>query len=552
MNTNQYPNPQASAGLPTGFVGGAMINAQPNPSAATSTQFQSNGAASQMVPLMLQMQPTGNLSFFPLQAQAQGFQQSTPTPSQQWFGMSASQPNAMSHSQPPPQLVPNTPGFASPSHAMAAMNDLMTLAAAMQQTPAEVPVGSLADDEEILVKALRKGRARGLNCEQALRGLHNVNRRTETAWKNYFLAHLDRLYPKVHERKDRHLGPETPSGSRLQPLYLTNGNGIYLGQSPRSALPKSVKHEKPPSASYGHQKPSSRHDSGPRSEQTSDRHNDKATANSQDRHRYPNQAKHASFASPKEIGIKKPRIRRRVVRSPTPTPEPSGVSSSPEYTEPENLAYEDGSDPESEYGRAHGKGLQRGFQRVTEEDFRAMARYVYENPRKWGESPTGLAYWRGFAGRKENASRRSLDAWARASRTYQEKIVLYVEEYAGQVEQDDIYDSTPPTQQEGPAQESPSQDVSPHVPDVEPVVEELATVPRKRSPSPGGTTEREGPDEKRPRQEDSNGPPEASSSMTETGPAGSSESGTSGDIAMIPQEAQRDAAGAAPLDTENM
>ncbi|RDX55531.1 hypothetical protein OH76DRAFT_748131 [Lentinus brumalis] len=549
MNANQYSS--TPAGHPTGSAGGGMFNAQPNPN-ATSNQFQSNGAASQMVPLMLQMQPTGSISFFPLQAQTQAFQQSP-----QWLGMPSSQPSTISQSQPTqPPFVPGTPGFASPSHAMAAMNDLMTLAASMQQVPAEVPVGSLADDEEILVKALRKANARGLNYEQALRRLHNVNHHSEAAWKNYFLANLERLYAKTHARK----GPQTTSGSTLQPLYLTSGGGTDLSQSPRSALAQPIKREKPPNSSYAHQKSSSRYDSGPRSEQTSHRH--KAGTSSQGPHLV--KAKmNASLASPKAIGIKKPRIRarRRIVRSPTPTPEPSAVSSSPESTEPEDRAYgvNDGPDSESEYGRAHtkrSKGLQA--QRVTEEDFRAMARYMYENPRRWGESPTGLAYWRKFARREANASRRSLDAWARASRTHLEKILLYVEEYAGRVEQDgdsDVDETTPSTQDQELDEESSTQDVDePSHDPAEAAVEEIVTVPQKRYPSPSRTTDQEGPDEKRMRQENSNNVPDEVS-VTETELAGSSESRTSGDSIPVPQEAQPpagDATPAVPLDAEKV
>ncbi|RPD67267.1 hypothetical protein L226DRAFT_131941 [Lentinus tigrinus ALCF2SS1-7] len=68
------------------------------------------------------------------------------------------------------------------------------------------PVGSKPDDEKILVEALRKANASGLTPRQALEKLHNVNDHTETGWKNYFLDHLEKLYPKVY----RDVRPSAP------------------------------------------------------------------------------------------------------------------------------------------------------------------------------------------------------------------------------------------------------------------------------------------------------------------------------------------------------
>ncbi|RPD81199.1 hypothetical protein L226DRAFT_131714 [Lentinus tigrinus ALCF2SS1-7] len=420
MNTNGL-NP--AVGLAMG-LGGGIMHAQPNAN-ASSSQFQANAAASQMVPLMLQMQPGGGISLVPFQAQtqAQGFgQQSSP----QWLGMPSPQTPAMSQSQAQFVQSSSAPGFVPPGQAVATVNDLMALAAAMQQVSQEVPVGSVADDEEVLVKALRTGIARGLSYEQALRGLHNTNRHTETAWKNYFLAHLDRLYPKVLARKEGHPKPESHSGPKPQPLYLTKNEH----QPGRSAPSKTIKQEKPPKgAYYGHNHSPSRPHSGPRSERTSDRHK---PASSHAQHppsaSMRNTLPHVTRVTSQSlrVGIKKPRIRlkKRVVRSPTPTPEPSAASSSSE-TESEDRAYasSDGSDPESEYERAagtKGKGPlnQRVCNKITEDDFRAMARYIYENPRD--EPPKGVSFWREFAQRKENAERRSLDAWARAALSHED------------------------------------------------------------------------------------------------------------------------------------
>ena len=158
-----------SAALSTAFTSGGLAAAQSNASASSfQPDFQSNAAASQMVPLMMQMQPGGSINLVPFQAQtpAQGIQQPS-----QWLATPSPQ---LGSSQA--HFMPNASGFASgsPTQVVTSMNELMALAAAMQQASAEVPVGSVANDEEILIKALRKGVARGLTYEQALRGLHNV------------------------------------------------------------------------------------------------------------------------------------------------------------------------------------------------------------------------------------------------------------------------------------------------------------------------------------------------------------------------------------------
>ncbi len=85
-------------------------------------------------------------------------------------------------------------------------------------------------------------------------------------------------------------------------------------------------------------------------------------------------------------------------------------------------------------------------------------------------------------------------------------------------------------------------------------MEEIVTVPRKRYPSPSRTTDQEGPDEKRMKQENSKNVPDEVS-VTETELAGSSEPRTSGDSIPIPQEAQPpagDATPAVPLDAEKV
>ena len=74
-------------------------------------------------------------------------------------------------SQPHPAGVQALP----PSIAMASTGDLAALAAAMRPFMSEDPVGSHRNDEELLIKALKKGHAQGLSPRQAIEKLHNVS-----------------------------------------------------------------------------------------------------------------------------------------------------------------------------------------------------------------------------------------------------------------------------------------------------------------------------------------------------------------------------------------
>ncbi|KAI0719645.1 hypothetical protein C8T65DRAFT_636020 [Cerioporus squamosus] len=91
---------------------------------------------------------------------------------------------------------------AAPVPQSASVNEIAAaVAAAVQpllQDKNDSPVGSKPDDEKILIEALKKAKADGLTPLQALKKLHSVNDHTETGWKNYFLDHVERLYPKVY------------------------------------------------------------------------------------------------------------------------------------------------------------------------------------------------------------------------------------------------------------------------------------------------------------------------------------------------------------------
>ncbi|KAI0750768.1 hypothetical protein C8Q80DRAFT_530249 [Daedaleopsis nitida] len=143
------------------------------------------------VPVPVQFVPGAGLPVFPWQ--------SWPL-SQQWVQVPMI---PQIHSGPQPTLGGNASGWAA-------------LAAVLQSRQSEhTPVGSREDDEEVLMRALKNGRAKGLSARQVLDGLHDANQHTATGWKDYFLDHLDRLYPKVAQMPDLRT---TAGTSHRQPL----------------------------------------------------------------------------------------------------------------------------------------------------------------------------------------------------------------------------------------------------------------------------------------------------------------------------------------------
>ncbi|KAI0650352.1 hypothetical protein C8Q79DRAFT_943248 [Trametes meyenii] len=62
--------------------------------------------------------------------------------------------------------------------------------------------------------------------------------------------------------------------------------------------------------------------------------------------------------------------------------------------------------------RAAATARKRGRQKVTEDDLRAMAKYLYEKMETWHTLPGKLDRWKEFAQRPENAAKRSLAGWA--------------------------------------------------------------------------------------------------------------------------------------------
>ncbi|KAH9853562.1 hypothetical protein C2E23DRAFT_821864 [Lenzites betulinus] len=75
------------------------------------------------------------------------------------------------------------------------------------------PVGSRLDDETRIIDALKACKANGTNPREALEQLDGVNDHSASAWKDYFLVHLDRLYAHVRPSSERK--PSSSGSARL-------------------------------------------------------------------------------------------------------------------------------------------------------------------------------------------------------------------------------------------------------------------------------------------------------------------------------------------------
>ena len=161
MNPNGHTN---HGQMPLSVLMNMMMGGMP-PQSLPATQTQAS-------PGMLQMQPPQPGSAPTFELVWQGWQQG----GQQWLPM-AYQGSQTSQPVQTPQGLHGA-AAANSSHQSSARRDLEALVSALQpllQNAPSTPVGTAADDERILVRALRDGKAEGLTPRQALEKLHNVS-----------------------------------------------------------------------------------------------------------------------------------------------------------------------------------------------------------------------------------------------------------------------------------------------------------------------------------------------------------------------------------------
>ncbi|KAI0677166.1 hypothetical protein C8Q78DRAFT_1142026 [Trametes maxima] len=97
----------------------------------------------------------------------------------------------------------------------------------------QTPVGTVIDDETRLVDVLKKCQAQGLTPRQAIESLDGVNDHSASAWKDYFLDNLHRLYA---------LSNPSPDSTREVSVASSNGasssHGAGKGRARAPELPK--------------------------------------------------------------------------------------------------------------------------------------------------------------------------------------------------------------------------------------------------------------------------------------------------------------------------
>ncbi|KAI0353576.1 hypothetical protein OH77DRAFT_1522455 [Trametes cingulata] len=165
----------------------------------------------------------------------------------QWNGQYWQQPQtgAVSGIQQSQVVTPwhtNQPAVAQPSAPdlqgmLASMSMLQTFLQRQQQQevapqqppptqpPAvpTAPVGSVLNDEALLVEALKSCKTGRITPRQAIERLEGVNNHSASAWKDYLLDHLDRLYSLAKPRHD------FPSQEKGVPLQNVGKRSLYLG-----------------------------------------------------------------------------------------------------------------------------------------------------------------------------------------------------------------------------------------------------------------------------------------------------------------------------------
>ncbi|OSD04162.1 hypothetical protein PYCCODRAFT_127355 [Trametes coccinea BRFM310] len=106
--------------------------------------------------------------------------------------------------------------------------------------PSLSPVGTSADDEDLIVRALKHCKARGITPRQALERLDGVNGHNASAWKDYFLDHLERLYGRAAPKVPPNGVARDASAPKASPFPLTASSTPPPLVQKRPTIPRSA------------------------------------------------------------------------------------------------------------------------------------------------------------------------------------------------------------------------------------------------------------------------------------------------------------------------
>ncbi|KAI0327096.1 hypothetical protein GY45DRAFT_1328013 [Cubamyces sp. BRFM 1775] len=396
------------------------------------------------------------------------------------------------------------------------------------------PVGSMPDDEELIVDALRRCKNSGLTPRQALDSLDGVNNHSAAAWKDYFLDHMHRL----HARSRLPRPDSLPTARRTEPRG--EQKALSHEASPADSERNEGRSRPPPTIPRKQNvKSSSRKE---RAQSVSERSPSSKPIAATSTKKAPQQRskRGPTFFAALPTGVRRRQASpvpmfhagTRIPQSQTiikPTPPTSEEGSGNRFTDAEKVFFiqylqwrmrddptvtkdelceelaeaipqhdagawkrhwdkypelpdqifiegrkgaaratrthsgTTASDSDESQGSEDGEGetdssgsdseseseasdrassprpaapvktpAKRGRprkQEVTEDDFRAMARYKFENRKTWHTYTSEQARWRDFASRPENAARRSLPAWVTIVLKRADELQAYYQEY---------------------------------------------------------------------------------------------------------------------------
>ncbi|RDX55524.1 hypothetical protein OH76DRAFT_1478161 [Lentinus brumalis] len=369
-----------------------QLNAQGVPTMMNQPAFFS-GQQAQGAPMQMQQ----------LQQQNMGMQFAWPG----WSPMM----NGQQWPQPPPQgAMAQMPQFAQGPSQASVVDITAAVAAAVRpilQENKSTPAGSDPEDERTLIAALRRGHAEGLTTRQAIERLHNANNHTAASWKDYYLDHDKRIFPKVY-------------GSASSTSSASHRDG-------RADLARSG--QRGYSSGYH-----------------------RSTGSEANTSRSLSSKKQNAELPAKTLAQAKKR-RRAEERS-----ESESSSEEEEDAEEEEGTEDEDSDQSSEdeanagrTSRAAPPTRRRRARtthgiRITEDDLRAMAKYKAERLHRWSDYPSKQGAWKEFSERPGN-EKRTVNAWTCAARDHASKLENYLQQYLAEEQASDSgAESTPPQQ----------------------------------------------------------------------------------------------------------
>ncbi|TFK92197.1 hypothetical protein K466DRAFT_659461 [Polyporus arcularius HHB13444] len=337
---------------------------------------------------------------------------------QQHMGMQFAWPgwspmmNGQQWAQPPPQgAMAQMPRFAQGPSQTSVVDITAAIAAAVRpilQENRSTPAGSDPEDERTLIAALRRGRAEGLTTRQAIEKLHNVNNHTAASWKDFYLDHDRKIFPKVYGLSASSTSSVSHRDGRAdlaRPGQRSYSSGYHRSTDSQANSSRSLSSKKKNAELL-----------------------DKALAQAKKRRCVEEQSESESSSEEEENAE-----------------EEEGTEDEDNDQSSEDEANAGGTSRAAPSTRGRRGRTTHGI-RVTEDDLRAMAKYKAERLHRWSDYPSKQGAWKEFSERPGN-EKRTVNAWTCAARDHASKLEFYLQQYlADEQASESGAESTPPQQ----------------------------------------------------------------------------------------------------------